>query len=421
MIVDKQLLHYFKKSSSGITFPMLLGFLPIAFCRRTRKPTIAFSFFALLSLMLNTAPLLFAGKMRSKCTNKSDNPEGRPADEELVQEPDRRRIRRLCIAVFVSNIVLMITAACLTAVLNVSYLYLAAPVVLLIGAPYAYHIEHSSRNSMVWGVLQYEELQDDLKYFFDLSSEVTQTAFLGLPAMLFSQLKSTNCKLTMEIRVPEVLTMYTVLFGLLIMLVSSVPLAADFKETREKFVKVFIRYSSYVLLVFIAVVATLAAIEILQGYMVLALVYVLGACIWLLFWKECRAPPADKPSPDPEKGNGRDTVVMRSRSLVWFGFCPAIFGVLMASYSRSVNNGGADITRLYKTCVFFMFLALISNLGRMLLVHEVHEEEDGQDGRPSLLLVSGLMNVLLMALTVFLVILMALLQPQQIQNTFVLA
>uniref|UniRef100_A0A0D9V0M0 Uncharacterized protein n=1 Tax=Leersia perrieri TaxID=77586 RepID=A0A0D9V0M0_9ORYZ len=389
---------------------MLLGFLPIAFCRRTRKTTIAFSFFAFLCLMLNTAPLLFAGKMRTKCMNESDNPEG--FDEEKVEDCDRRRIRGLLLAVFASNIVLMITAACLTAILNVKYLYIAMPVVLLIEAPYAYHIEHSSRNTMNWGVVKYEELQDDLKYFFDLSSEVTQAAFLGLPAILFSQLKSTNCKSSVQIRVPEVLTMYTVLFGLLIMLVCSAPLAADIKETREKFVKVFIRYSSYLLLVLVAVVSTLAAIQILQGYVVLAFVFLLGTYIWGLFWKECRAPPS-------QKGDGKDTAVIRSRSMVWFGFCPAIFGVLMASYSRSVSNGREDISDLYKTCVLFMLLTLISNLVRMLLVHEVHEK-DGQDD-PPFLLMSGLVNVFLMALTVFMVILIALLQPQQIQNTFVLA
>uniref|UniRef100_J3KZL6 Uncharacterized protein n=1 Tax=Oryza brachyantha TaxID=4533 RepID=J3KZL6_ORYBR len=422
--VDKQLLLYFKKSSSGIIFPMLLGFLPIAFCRGTRNPTIAFSFFALLCLVLNTAPLLFAGKLRRhKCTNRSENPEG--GDQEVPKESDRRHIRGLCVAAFVSNIVLMVTAACLTAVLNISYLYLAAPVVLLIGAPYVYHIEHSLRNSMVWGVLQYEELQDDLKYFFDVSSEVTQAAFLGLPAMLFSQLRSTNCKLSVQVRAPEVLTMYTVLFGLFTMLVCLVPMGADFIKARERFVKVFIRCSSYVLLALIAVVATLAAMEILQGYVVLAFVFMLGACIWGLFWKECRTPrPSEKPSSSPsggsETGSGRDAVVMRSRSLVWFGFCPAIFGVLMASYSRSVSDGGADISKLYKTCVFFMYVALISNLGRMLLVHEVHEDDGAQD-KPSILLVSGVVNVCLMAVTVFLVVLMALLQPQQIQNTFVLA
>jgi hypothetical protein len=119
-----------------------------------------------------------------------------------------------------------------------------------------------------------------------------------------------------------------------------------------------------------------------------------------------------------ERGNGEDAVVLRRRrSLIWFGFCPAMFGALMASYSRNISGDAPGFSKLYKTCVFFIFVTLIANLTRMLLVHEVPDE----GSEVSLLLISGMVNVFFMVLTVFLVILVALLQPQQIQNTFVLA
>ncbi|EEC67999.1 hypothetical protein OsI_35783 [Oryza sativa Indica Group] len=421
--VDKQLLQYFKKSASGIIFPMLVGFLPISFCKRIWKVTITFSIFAFLSLLLNTIPLLFAGKVREK---KDRGPNEQNVDEELVEEYNKRCIRWLCVAAFASNFVLMVTAVCLMSVLNITYFYYACAVVLLIGIPYGYHVEHSLRNEVEWGVVQYKEYQDDLKYFFDLSSEVTQAAFLGLPATLFSQLRSTNCSQSLQVRVPEVLTMYTVLFGLFIMLMCTVPLGSEFDRSKEKFVKVFIRFSTYALLVFLAVVAFLAAIEIIEALVVLAFVFVLGACIGGQFWKVCCRTPRSSIS-ESEERNERDMASLRSHSMASFGFCPAMFGVLMASYSRSRSvssggggGGGAGISKLYKTCIFFMFVALISNLTRMLLVHEVHDDDDSE-GEPPLLLVSGLVNVFLMLLTVILVILIALLQPQQIQSTFVLA
>ncbi|CAM0884419.1 unnamed protein product [Alopecurus aequalis] len=429
--VDKQLLQYFKRSASGIIFPMLVGFLPITFCRSTRQATIAFSVFALLSLVMNTTPLLFADKMRRKCANPEPE-EGRRHDTELVEGFNLRRIRRLCITVFVSNILLMITAVCLTAVLNVIYLYLAAAMVLLVAVPYACYIQNSTRNTVTWGIVQYEEFQEDIKHFFDLSSEVTQAAFLGLPATLFSQLKNSKCTRSVDVRAPEVLTMYTVLFGLFIMLVCTVPLAADFKETREKFVRVFIRYSTYALLTLLAIVAFLAAIEILEAYIVLAFVLVFGAFLSGLFWNVTRTPPAGPTGGGGDavetpagpilglsgRGNGGDAVVARRRrSLIWFGFCPAMFGALMASYSRSISGDGPGFSKLYKTCVFFIFVALIANLTRMILLHEVPDE----DGEAPLLLISGMVNVFLMVLTVLLVVLVALLQPEQIQNTFVLA
>jgi hypothetical protein len=391
---------------------MLLGFLPITFCRSTRHTTVAFSVSALLTLVMNTTPLLFADKM---CQQRNPRPEEGRQDDEVVEDYNRHRIRCLCITVFVSNILLMITAACLTAVLNVVYLYLAAAVVFLVALPYACHIENSTRNTVTWGIVQYEEFQGDIKYFFDLSSEITQAAFLGLPATLFSQLKSSKCTHSVNVRAPEVLTMYTVLFGLFIMLVCTVPLAADFKENREKFVRVFIRYSTYALLALLSIVAFLAAIEILQAYIVLAFVLVFGAFLGGLFWNVTRTPSGPSIS---GRGNGEDAVVARRRrSLIWFGFCPAMFGALMASYSRSISGDGAGFSKLYKTCVFFIFVALIANLTRMLLVQEVPDT----NSEAPLLLISGMINVFLMVLTVLLVILVALLQPQQIQNTFVLA
>ncbi|KAE8810266.1 hypothetical protein D1007_12994 [Hordeum vulgare] len=395
---------------------MMVGFLPITFCRSTRSATIAFSFSALLSLVVNTTPLLFADKMCRKCC-ATPGGVGHGHDEELVEDCHRHRIRCLCIAVFASNVLLMVTAACLTAVLNVIYLYLAAAVVFLVVAPYACHIEASTRNTVTWGIVQYEEFQDDIRYFFDLSSEATQAAFLGLPATLFSQLRRTECRRSVGVRAPEVLTMYTVLFGLFIMLVCSVPLAADFKETREKFVRVFIRYSTYALLALLSAVAFLAAIEVLQAYIVLAFVLVLGAFLGGLFWHVNRAPQPPGTGRRTGEGDTAGVVARRRRSLVWFGFCPAMFGALMASYSRSVSGEGPGFSKLYRACVFFIFVSLIANLTRMLLVHEVHDE----DGEAPLLLISGLVNVFLMALTVLLVVLVALLQPQQIQNTFVLA
>lgn len=340
--VDKQLLQYFRRSASGIIFP-----------RSTRNATIAFSFSALLSLVVNTTPLLFADKMCRKCCA---SPGGHGHDEELVEDCHRHRIRCLCIAVFASNILLMVTAACLTAVLNVIYLYLAAAVVFLVVAPYACHIETSTRNTVTWGIVQYEEFQDDIRYFFDLSSEATQAAFLGLPATLFSQLRRTECRRSVGVRAPEVLTMYTVLF---IMLVCSVPLAADFKETREKFVRVFIRYSTYALLALLSVVAFLAAIEVLQAYIVLAFVLVFGAFLGGLFWHVNRAPRS--PGRGAGEGDTAGVVARRRRSLIWFGFCPAMFGALMASYSRSVSGDGPGFSKLYRACVFFIFVSLIGS------------------------------------------------------------
>uniref|UniRef100_J3KZL1 Uncharacterized protein n=1 Tax=Oryza brachyantha TaxID=4533 RepID=J3KZL1_ORYBR len=381
---DKQLLQYFKKSASGIIFPMLVGFLSISFCRRTMNATIVFSVFAFLSLLLNTILLLYAGKMREKEDREQEEANATTnGDEESVKSSDKRPTKWLCIAASVSNFFLMITAICLMTVLNVAYLYLAFVLICPIGILYGCCIVHSAINKVEWGVVQYEDYQEDLKHYFDLSSEITQAAFLGLPATLFSQLRSTNCKQSSHVRLPEVLTMYTVLFGLFIMLMCSVPLASGVKATRERFVSVFIRYSTYGLVLSLAVVAVLAmaAIGIIPAPLeAVAFVLVLACLIGAISRKVyCRTQPSTK-----DRKRRVDMVSERSHSMVWFGFCPAMFGVLMASYSRSrsksiVNSGDADgITGLYKTCIFFMVAALISNLTRMVLV----DEEDHDEGEP---------------------------------------
>ncbi|CAL5011077.1 unnamed protein product [Urochloa decumbens] len=420
-ILDMQLAQYFKKSASEIILPMLFGFLPITLCNGT-KAAIAFSVFAVISVVITIVSLLFAGKMQH-------DDGGANAKVAAVDGPNRRRVERLCYAAYASCISLMGTAVCLAAVINRWYWALASPLLLVAVVLLGIFLECGHRNQFAWGALQYEEHKHDLKFFFDLSSEVAQAAFAGLSGSLLGNLKKARCLQDESFGTAEGFTLYAVIVGLFLMLVCTIPPAIELRSIRDKTVAVFLKWTAYLALALISLAWLFAAATVVQTFAVLAVVLI-GAMGAFWFYNVYRSKPRPVDSSQPRQPVGgcgaqqhprRRPEVARARhaagerSLMWLGIHSLMFGTLMASYS--VFLSGQHFSGLYKAGVFFVFAVLLTNFCRMVLVREAQDKES----EALVVLVTGLAIIFLVLLAVLLLILLAMLQPNQLRSTFAVA
>ncbi|CAO2187420.1 unnamed protein product [Urochloa humidicola] len=389
---------------------MLFGFLPLTLCNGT-KAAIAFSVFAVLSVVLTIVPLLFAGKMQ-----QNDG-----AAKVDVDDSDRRRVERLCFAAYASCISLMCTAVCLAAVINRWYWVLASPLLLVVVVLLGIFLDCGIRNQFAWGALQYEEHKHDLKFFFDLSSEVAQAAFAGLSGSLLGNLKKARCLQDESFGTAEGFTLYAVIVGLFLMLVCTIPPAIELRSIRDKTVAVFLKWTAYFALALVSLAGLFAAATVVKTFAVLAVVLI-GAMGAFWFYKVYNSEPQQPvcggvvqqhPRCRPDAARARHAA--GERSLMWLGIHSLMFGTLMASYS--VFLSGQHFSGLYKAGVFFIFAVLLTNFCRMVLVREAQDKES----EATVVLVTGLAIIFLVLLAVLLLILLAMLQPNQLRNTFVVA
>lgn len=409
-ILDMQLGQYFKKSASGIILPMLFGFLPLTYCNST-KAAIAFSVFAVCSVVLTIVPLLFAGKMQVQHGGAG----GDTANADKVSSSDRRRIELLCFAAYASNVSLMGTAVCLAAVINRWYWALASPLLLVVVVLLGISIHSGHRNDFLWGAMEYGEHKHDLKFFFDLSSEITQTAFAGLSGSLLGNLKKARC-LHNSFGTAEGFTLYALLVGLFLMLVCTIPPALDLRSMRDKAVTVFLKWTAYLALALLSLAGLFAAAAVVQMFVVFAVVLI-GAMGAFWFYKVYRSKPASETTEDGSEHprRRRPDASTGERSLMWLGIHSLMFGTLMASYS--VFLSGQHFSNLYKAVVFFVFAVLVTNFCRMVLVREVRDKEN----EASVVLITGFAIIFLLLLAVVLLILLAMLQPNELRSTFIVA
>ncbi|RLM92593.1 hypothetical protein C2845_PM08G07510 [Panicum miliaceum] len=407
--LDMQLAQYFKKSASGIIVPVLFGFLPLSSCNGT-KAAIAFSVFAVLSLLFTVVPLLFAGKMQKQPAGDSRT---NTTDAQRRQfDNHKRRIEMLCYAAYASNILLMCTAVCLAAVVNKKYSALASPLLLVFFVMFAIFIECGHRNKFTWGALEYESQQSDLKFFFDLSSEVAQNALTGLSGSLLGSMKNAGCLQGNSFRTTEGFILYAVVVGLFLMLVCTIPPALEFSSTREKVVNRFLKWTAYFSLALISLAGLFAAATVVQTYVVFATVLIVAVGAFWFYMVHCSEPSENVPLCWPD-AKGRHAA--GERSLMWLGIHSVMFGTLMASYSAVLS--GQRLSALYKAGVFFIFAVLLTNFSRMVLVREVQDKGN----EAWVVNVTGIAMVVLMLLAVLLLILLAMLQPEQLRSTFKVA
>ncbi|CAL5007596.1 unnamed protein product [Urochloa decumbens] len=407
-ILDMQLGQYFKKSASGIILPMLFGFLPLTLCNGTRA-AIAFSVFAVLSVVLTIVPLLFAGKIQQQHGDDTTNDD--------VDAPDRRRIELLCFAAYASNISLMITAACLAAVINKWYWALASPLLLIVAMLFSIFLYYGLPNKLDWGTQQYyDKHKDDLKFFFDLSSDVTQTAFAGLSGSLLGNLKKARCLQDTSFGTAEGFTLYAVIVGLFLMFVCTIPPAIEFPSKRDMAVTVFLKWTAYLTLALVSIAGLFAAATVVQTFVVFAVVLI-GAMGAFWFYKVYSSKPRSGNDANPHRmpDATRARHAAGERSLLWLGIHTLMFGTLMASYS--VFLSGQHFSGLYKAGVFFVFAVLLTNFCRMILVLEVRNKES----EASVVLVTGLAIIFLVLVAVLLLVTLTMLHPNELRNTFSVA
>lgn len=422
--------------------PILLGLLPISFCQDGSKGTvITFSIFAVLSLVSNTAPLLFSGNMVEKAQT----------DDQEVAVEHRRRSKYLCAATFFSNFLLIASAASLAAVLNKKYVIVSSVAGLIFAIFFSYFmVEDGFENGFLWGALQYHTYRPDLKFFFDLSSEVTQSSFAGLAAILFGYVKNGHCQQHIKFRPTEAILLSANVIGLFIMLVCTVPPARFFPENRHKVVVLYLRVACYFLLLLLSLAASFAAMDILGGYIWFSMAITMLPLIFFIVkvyrsyrvvpmagdvemaqpvMREINSGPQEGGQDGGEENNVPEVVNINNmvadptrgrhaageRSLLWLGIYSLMFGTLMASYSAHMN--GQHFSVLHKVVVAFILTVVITNLSRMIIVREA---EDYGFERQAVVL-SGLGNILSIAVTVILVIFLVMLEPKELISTFLIA
>jgi hypothetical protein len=215
----------------------------------------------------------------------------------------------------------------------------------------------------------------DFTFVFNVSSEVTQTSLFGLSAALFGNLKSGQRRQgeAASPRAAEALLVYAAVFGLAMMLACSMPPVVTNTRHREKVVNKFVRVAACLLVTLVATAAFAAVVPLLQGYIVVALAVVTGvSVVWFLKLYKPRAPAATPPVAvgAPAAGAQHPSQFLRNHwnVVLWPGLYPAMFGALMAVYSQ--QNNCQPMGKLYKTTVFFAFLAIVSNLARMIILRE---------------------------------------------------
>lgn len=403
---DKRLSQYFRKTTRLI-LPLLIAFVSLALCgkKRNGRSAIIFSIFSVISLLLSVVPLLYTG-------NVQDN-----RNSGFI-------LKRLSVAAYLSYISLTITAISLAAILDTAYIALASPALLLEFLLMLFLIYSTHSYKFEEGNWLYYTHAIDLAFFFDISSEVTQSTFFGLSAALLGYSKSgrycqqqqgKHCRQlgATSPRAAEALTVYANIIGLLMMIVCSMPLAITGAQAMENIVKKFLRFGAYLQIVLVAQAAFVAAVTFLQGYIVAALaVVIMVAIIWLrkLYCGQnriqARPPPLAQAQQPPAHYLRNNQNVQ-----LWPGIYPGMFGVLMVAYSAydiCQHVGG-----LYKMAVFLVFAAIVGNLARIVILRE------GGQWSEVLMMVSAFVTIGLMALAVTFIILLVFLRPGEVRSTFI--
>ncbi|EHA8590421.1 hypothetical protein COCNU_scaffold018388G000010 [Cocos nucifera] len=270
------------------------------------------------------------------------------------------------VLIYVSNVLFMLTSVGLLVLLNKYYAFLAVlllPIIAILGILFRKEIR-TARHQRSTG---YEDYETELKQFSDLSIFVTFPNFTGMMATIsFCFQKFPEKAGRFGIAVSESFIFFTIIFGLLSMLLTTVPPSFDQPRTRERLISV-IRAFGYVLIGLQTLTGLELAARFAEGFVVLAfLPDFVGAVFWfdMEFSHERRGDEEagrgiSRDEVDGERGSNDEPETFAIPVTIF------IFALLMTAYS--MNRGAQDYSFHLKICMLLIFLAFKSSLSWMML------------------------------------------------------
>lgn len=260
---------------------------------------------------------------------------------------------------YITNIVSMLTSASLLLLLNASYaplVILLLPVMVIVGIVFYKEIKIGQAHE----VIDDEDYQSELKPFFDLSASVTNAAFGGMIGTIFGYFK--NFPIDADeapAKFFEAFIFLTVIFGLLAMLLTTLPLLLRHPNVKARFVS-FIKVLSYTLLGLLALTGLAIACEFVGRFILLAFFPIfIAVAVWFgnEFMQDNRR---SQPSTTIGHENELDTISVIITTITTF-----IFGIIMAVYT--VYFTGEDYNFNIRVCMLLLSMAFMSSLSWMLL------------------------------------------------------
>ncbi|CAL9750228.1 unnamed protein product [Musa acuminata subsp. burmannicoides] len=264
----------------------------------------------------------------------------------------------------ISCALLILTAAGFSTLLHKRSMFLAAllPGCLLLGTLFYFIVHagyHDDQNSTGYG-----SYKSELKHSLGLSSTVVSLAFSGLITTLIGTAKShSDQALAINTKICIFQMFFAAMFGLLLMLLSSVPPSFKQQSTRE-FLTKLLKALSYSLLGSLALIAATAASAFLDVFLVLVLLPTpfLGVTLWFCIdWHSTQKQPH---GPRTTTNVGHD-LKLKLISKVATTTTSISFGGLTGVFSGFIGRKGSELQ--LKLCVLVMFFAFLSSFSVKLL------------------------------------------------------
>lgn len=183
----------------------------------------------------------------------------------------REHINALCVAAYVSTALLVVVPTSLLVLLDTAYAVVMIPLF-----PVAICIFLLLRKGVnlgfASGAARYEQLDHNLSCLFHLAAGITLPSYAGLIGHIVSTVRSTSSPQDgiIGINSVECLLLYSVITGLVLMLLSSSPPPLYLRKTRTVVVSRFLGLLADVLVGLVSLAGFLQATETAGGYAVLA-------------------------------------------------------------------------------------------------------------------------------------------------------
>lgn len=286
-----------------------------------------------------------------------------------VQRVNRRRLNRLCAAVYLSFALLVTTPVGLLLHHSKANAFALAPLVPVVVNLFLL-LRKGIQLGFAWGAAQYGAHDHDLRRAFSLAAGVTVPSYVGLLGHSVASLMDSSALRHLQLQdgvdAVECLLLYAVVAGLALMLLASSPPALYFRHTRAVLVNVFVGVLADVQLALVALAGLMAAAEIVGGFAVLALASnIAAACA--MFAREHEDEPGHAGEHDVVKDGFSPRPLPVSAARVPLVTSFVALGVLLIS-SSSAAAGGRAFSWQEKTSVIAVASLLTGSLGQMALL-----------------------------------------------------
>ncbi|KAL6890311.1 hypothetical protein ACP4OV_009074 [Aristida adscensionis] len=284
------------------------------------------------------------------------------------QQQEQMRWRQ-CTVVYLSILLRMVAAAALVLFLDGAHAIVLVPLLFLALAFVAHFFLKTYRHpeyeypGMNWWI--YHRVKEELEVRSNLSAQVVSLAFGGLSGIVLGSVTvnatgvaTWNLTAGLAAVGPEGFLFYAVVFGLLVQLLTTVPIPIDMIVDRARVAKIFIPCLAYSTLLSLVVAAALAAGFILRALVLLVLLVIVVAGA-IFVWR-CREPATAGDS-------GQRVEQLGVLSTYCVPSFTVLFTVLMTGYSIYSTASGSTLSQSW-WLKGFAFSALSSILFYAFLV-----------------------------------------------------